>query len=306
MHTRKFYPAAAVMLAALLTLGTAASSYAEGSAPVVQNLELETFRDVSVGGNLTASDADGGEFTFAVTTQPAKGKVELQADGSFVYTPESGKKGRDYFGFKATDSQGNVSQEGTAIIKISRQKPAVAYSDMSGSGEYYDAVMLAKEGIFTGEKVGASYLFSPERAVTRGEFLTMCMELSDSRPLSGVMSTGFTDDDSIPDWQKPYVSAAVMNGTVCGYPAAGGAVFKADEDISQAEATVMLDKAAGLSSASASSADDLSVPVWAAQSVADLRQHQVIDGASVMSSTLTRAQAAQMLVKALNALKAEK
>ena len=46
--------------------------------------------------------------------------ISLNEDGSFVYTPRENKKGRDYFGYKAIDPEGNVSQEATVIIRIQK------------------------------------------------------------------------------------------------------------------------------------------------------------------------------------------
>ena len=122
MNSRKITSLLAAMLAVILCLGAATVSLADNAAPQAQNMELETFRDVSVGGRLTAVDPEGDPVTFQITTQPVKGTVALETDGSFVYTPASGKKGKDYFGYKALDTQGNLSQEGTVIIKINRQK----------------------------------------------------------------------------------------------------------------------------------------------------------------------------------------
>ncbi len=44
-----------------------------------------------------AADADGDAVTAAVAAQPAHGAVALNADGSFVYTPEAGYAGADFF-----------------------------------------------------------------------------------------------------------------------------------------------------------------------------------------------------------------
>ena len=304
MNSRKITSLLAAMLAVILCLGAATVSLADNAAPQAQNMELETFRDVSVGGRLTAVDPEGDPVTFQITTQPVKGAVALETDGSFVYTPASGKKGKDYFGYKALDAQGNLSQEGTVIIKINRQKAAVTYSDMTGSGDYYAAVMLAKNGVFTGEKVGGTYLFCPEASVTRGEFLSMCMEVADTSLLAGVMSTGFEDDAQIPDWEKPYVSTAVMNGGVCGYAGTFGSVFCANTPITQAEASVMLNKAAGLTDVAVTGGDSAE-PAWAAQSVANLRAQNIPTGGTAMTSALTRAKAAEMLLKAMDAVKAK-
>ena len=67
---------------------------------------------------------------YEVTTDPIKGEVALKDDGSFVYTPAEGKRGHDYFGYKAVDSKGNKSSEATVVIKIEKQKSKIAYSDM--------------------------------------------------------------------------------------------------------------------------------------------------------------------------------
>ena len=94
------------------------NAHAKGTAPVAENLEISTLRDKTVEGVLSALDPEGDVAQFIVTTDPIKGEINLEADGTFKYTPREGKKGRDYFGYKAVDSEGNVSQEATVIIKI--------------------------------------------------------------------------------------------------------------------------------------------------------------------------------------------
>ena len=49
------------------------------------------------------SDVDGDTLTVAVESQPEHGTVELQADGSFVYTPAEGYKGPDTFTYSVSD-----------------------------------------------------------------------------------------------------------------------------------------------------------------------------------------------------------
>ena len=227
-------------LCALMLVTAAVPALAEGAeaasgTPVAENLELETYRNVSVGGRLSAVDPEGGALTYEITTEPGKGTVELTKDGRFVYTPDKDRRGRDYFGYKATDSDGNSSQEATVIIRISKQKTQTTYSDMAGDGAAYAATLLAEEGIFTGEKLGGQWVFSPDRSVTRGEFLSMCLELCGTKLLSGVASTGFTDDADIPPYQKPYVATALMDGVISGYSGTSGAAFEPNEPISRAD-----------------------------------------------------------------------
>ena len=79
--------------------------------------------------------------------------MTLTDDGTFVYTPADGKRGRDYFGFRAADSSGRESQEATVIIAIKKQKPDVTYSDMAGRAEEYAAVLLAEQGVCVGRHI---------------------------------------------------------------------------------------------------------------------------------------------------------
>ncbi len=211
----------ALALASALALPLG-SALAVSGAPVAENLELTTYRNVSVGGWLAAVDPEGDALTFEITTQPGKGTVELTEDGRFVYTPETNRKGRDYFGYRAVDETGARSQEATVIIKIEKQKTSTTYADLAGHPAGYAATALAENGIFTAESVAGVSVFSPGREVTRGEFLSMCMALSGGEMLSGVASTGFADDADIGDWLKPVVATALMDGVVSGYTVSGG------------------------------------------------------------------------------------
>ena len=165
-----------VCILLLMALGLCVSQpvYAEETAPLAENLEISTFRNASVSGQLVAHAPDGGELEFVLTTEPIKGSIDLNEDGSFVYTPKEGKRGRDYFGYKVSDSTGKLSQEATVIIRIEKNKCDVYYSDMDGRAEEYSAMLLSEKGIFTGSCTGGEYLFEPERAVSREEFERVC------------------------------------------------------------------------------------------------------------------------------------
>ena len=294
----------ALVLCAALCLSAMAEENS-GSAPVAENLEICTYRGVSVGGQLSAVDPDGGELRFEIVTPPNKGSIELNNDGSFVYTPGEGRKGKDYFGYKAIDSDGNASQEATVIIRILKQKTKLTYSDLKGSGAEYAAVKLAEQEVFTAECLAGSYVFSPDKSVTRSEFLAMCMKLRGSELLTGVRTTGFADDEAIAVWAKPYVSTALKSGIISGYAQGEeGAVFNGNAPISVSEAAVMLDKALELTDVSRVwySAEE-AIPVWAAQSTANLIACGVMPESQLTCApALTRADAAEMLVAAMDVL----
>lgn len=293
-----------IFAAAALTVGIlAAGATKSGGVPVAENLELCTYRGVSVSGQMKATDPDGDLLFFEVTTEPNKGTIELGDNGSFVYTPAEGKRGSDYFGYKAIDEDGNESSEATVIIKLKRQKTSVSYSDLDGSGVQYAAIVLAEKGIFTGENLGGQYVFDPDAQVTRGEFLTMCMKLADIDILSGVITTGFADDESIPDYQKPYVSTALLTGMINGYSDGyRTAVFNGDRSITYSEAAVMLNKALQLTDVRSDAYLGIA-PTWAVQACANLSACDISNCVySSYEEALTREDCALMLLGAMQVI----
>ena len=282
--------AAAFLLMLLMGMGLANPAFAQGTAPVAENLELKTYRGVSVGGTLTAYDPDGDVAAFEITTKPVKGTIELKEDGSFVYTPNEKKRGRDYFGYKAKDAEGNLSQEATVLIRIEKQKQPVVYEDMQGRAGGYAAAELCESGLFIGDRIGGNYCFHPDRAVTRGEFLRLCMLATDQPLLEGVMRSGYSDDESLSPQMRQIVATAAMSGI----EATGGS-FSPDAFITKGEAAAMLNTALGLC--------DVVVPEEAAegtlQACMNLRSVGIVGADYPAAETLSREEAAQMLVRAM-------
>ncbi len=301
---KKFAAPVSLLLFFALMTGLLSFASAAGSAPIAENLELSTYRGVSVGGCLSATDPDGDILRYTITTKPVKGTIDLDDDGHFVYTPADGKRGKDYFGYQATDPNGNRSQEATVIIRIEKQKSKLTYSDLDGVGCASAAVRLAEEEIFRGEFLAGAYVFDPDTPVTREEFLAMCMKVSGTKPLGSVRSTGFSDDAEIAVWAKPYVGSALKNGIISGYSEDGCASFSPSRTVSVLEAAVILNRAIALTDAvSVWYADDDSVPAWARQSAANVASCGLLPyGCSFSDPVLTRGAAAEMLCSAMDIL----
>lgn len=279
-----------------------------GVTPIAENLSLTTYKNVAVNGSFTAVDPDGGSVTFRVTKNPARGEITQGEEGAanFTYTPYENKTGKDSFTYVAEDGDGNVSQSATVSVKISKQKSEVTYSDMAGHPAQKAAVTLAERGVFVGEQVGETWLFHPEDMVSREEFLAMAMDLVGAETLP-VENTGFSDDDSISTWAKPYVASALQTGAIQGSgEGAQGPAFAPDRVISQTEAAVMLDRLLRVSDVAFRDLAEDAAPAWAYQSVANLEAVGVLstgtDGALNLSDTLTRAEAAEMLLCAQEVL----
>src|SRR6185437_13310110 len=69
---------------------SSSASSAPNSPPVFGSLAFSTNENVSLSGNLTASDPDGDALHFSATSAPANGTVtSFQSSGTFVYQPKA-------------------------------------------------------------------------------------------------------------------------------------------------------------------------------------------------------------------------
>ncbi len=276
------------------------------SNPIAENLELSTYRNISIHGRFSATDPDGDTVIFEISEMPKKGSVQADTDGSFIYTPGENKKGKDSFSYIAIDLNGNISNKATVTISINKQSTKITYADMAGNGAHYAALVLAEKGILTGEKLGNEYFFRPDSVLTRGEFVALCLQLSDAETLEGITRTGFSDDASIPMWAKPYISTALMTGMISGFKDdEGRLVFASQEPITYCEAAVALNNLLQISDVvTVAATEQTTCPVWSYQAEVNLAACNIMP---VMGTEcynfVTRAEAADMLVAAMNLLK---
>lgn len=282
----------------------------QNSAPIAENLDLCTYKNVAITAQFAATDPDGDILTFQLVKKPARGAVTMPEDGSseFVYTPYENKTGKDSFTYVAVDAVGNTSAPATVSIKIDKASTKVTYADMDGVPSYKAAIRLAEKGIFVGECMGGSYFFHPEAPVSRSEFVAMAMKTVGLNELSDITATGFADDAAIPTWAKGYAASALKSGVVQGAAEPDGRiVFNPGSTITRAEAAVLLDRALQVTDVSETLLRDSEpAPVWAVQSAANLQTCGVLRADSTgtlgLSEQLTRADAAEMLLGAMEVL----
>lgn len=284
---------------------TTSSAEVANAAPIAEDLSLTTYKGVAISSRFAAVDPEGDLVTFQVVDSPARGQVSMDENdpAAFCYTPYEGKKGKDSFTYVAIDSQGNTSKPATVKVVIQKQATSVTYSDMDGDPSHFAALRLAEAGVYTGRKVGELYCFDPEDSFTREEFLTMAMTAAGTSPLQNVSLTGFYDDETISAWAKGYVSAALVQGTVCGSRNdVGQTVFSPDRAVTQAEAAVIIDRLLETGDVSASAFSAETAPAWAYQSVVNMEAVSVLNSSTDLGKALTRAQAAEMLSAMLDVL----
>ena len=206
------------------------------TAPIAENIEITTYRGVTVSGEFKAVDAEQEIISYKIVKRPKYGTVTDNGDGTFVYDPGKTKRAKDSFTYEATDSSGNCSEQATVTVNINKQSGNVEYTDMQGDTSEFAAVYLSERGIYTGKCVGGEYFFCPDETVSKGEFLYMCLKASDHTLLSDVSISGLANDAQLPAWVKNSVSTAVLCGCFTGEQ-----TFEYDDSITYEEAVVMLD-----------------------------------------------------------------
>ena len=208
----------------------------EDKAPIAEDLAAETYKNLPLTGKLKVTDPEGKMLTYTVIRQPRRGTLEIGDDGSFTYTPKKNKVGVDSFIYTATDPSGKVSREATVTVTILKPADAKQYQDTIGRDCRFAAEWMRNTGIFAGENLAEQSCFSPEKEVTRGEFVTMLVKTLDIPVEEGLVYTGYTDE--VPVWLQPYLAAAVRSGLTAGlnHPE----VFDANAVITTTEAAVMV------------------------------------------------------------------
>lgn len=253
----------------------------EDKAPVAQDSALETYKNLPGEGKLLANDPEEQALTYTLVRAPRRGDVQLREDGSFTYTPKKNKVGVDSFTYTAVDPAGNVSREATVTVQILKPTDARQYQDTVGKECRFAAEWMRNTGLFVAESVGGEACFQPEKTVSRGEFLTMLVNLLELP----------VEEAAAPEWVQPYLDAAIRSGLVSGWQAES---FAMEEPITGAEAAVALQSALDLSAEELELTVGEELPDWAATSLAVMAANGVELEAE---AHMTRAQVAQTLYK---------
>jgi hypothetical protein len=193
-----------------------------------------------------------------------------------------------------TSEDGNVKNVYTLTAKIADQ-----FSDVKPGAWYYDNVMAAVEaGIVSGLGNGT---FNPEGNVTRRDFAIMVVKLllngqeppeADTTPFSDVSSS---------DYALDYIAYCAENGIISG----SDGMFRPGDYITRQEAASVMKNALELTGTTSELfTDDAKIASWAKANVYACKAAGIFNGDEKgnfnPTSTLTRAEAASIMVNALN------
>ena len=209
----------------------------ENSSPVACSAKVYTKTDISAFGRLDVTDKDGDACSIRVTKMPSHGRITINSDLSYVYTPDDGFKGKDSFSYRAVDKYGNKSEQATVSVTVEKRTNGVVYADAAGTEYEYAAVLLSEKGILTGENVAGTMRFEPEKTVSRADFIVMAMSASGYSPnLLAAQSTGLADEDKLTDIEKGYVVTAMSAGAVAADDYDGVKLIRPSSSITVGEA----------------------------------------------------------------------
>ncbi len=213
----------------------------KNEAPTAMDLHLETYKNIPNEGWLRAEDPEGDSLLYRIENKPGRGTVELEEDGSFVYTPKKNKVGEDSFSYTVTDTAGNTSEPATVRIRILQPLDSQTFDDLAPQAQF-PAMWLKEAGLYGGTRMTDKLCFCPEEKVSRGEFLAMAMDLAGIEPEIGLETGLFADQDEAADWLRPYLSSAMRRGIALGYPGSDGLEFRPNQPITKEEAALILSR----------------------------------------------------------------
>src|SRR5262249_28281973 len=134
-------------------------------APVAQNDTVATDESTPVSGNVLAndSDVDGDVLSAVPVSGPTHGRLVINADGTFTYTPNSGYSGSDSFSYKANDgsADSNVATVNINVHFVNDAPVVVADAVATNEDTPVSGNVLANDSDADGDALSAVLVNGP-------------------------------------------------------------------------------------------------------------------------------------------------
>ncbi len=271
------------------------------SAPIItQPNEMNTgvYSGIQTFGSINAADPNDDSFEFEIVSYPSHGEL-LFTDSSlgyYIYTPNEDYSGKDSFSVRAVDRYGAASNTVKVSMNVDTPSSTEIFSDLRGHWANAAVISCRRAGI-----IESGEYFYPDAPMGRAEFLDFMMNAAGYSGFS-TQNTCFADDESIPDEYKGSIALAETLGIISGIEIDGEMCFCPNNQITRAEAAVIVAKLGNISTSdSVSASTDDSIPTWARASMEGLRSVGVLRGKATGNEislapydVITRAAAAQI------------
>lgn len=264
--------------------------------PVVTDLSIDTYQGIPCSGVLSVSDPENDEYTINVISYPSDGYIEISADGKVRYTPVDGFTGSDTMLYTATDIFGAESQRATLTFSVGKNESGLKFADMENMSGQYDAIRMCEKNVMVYKYENGQYLFEPEKAVTKMEFLVMLMCASGvDSSVTAAADTAATDDTLLPTGMKGFLAYAIANGIV----RLDSGKFSPGSALNSSDAAYMVSHLLSLpelGNASAFTGTD-GIPDWAGSSLESALAAGLIDKEDCTAASMTKADTARLLCR---------
>jgi len=166
------------------------------------------------------TDAEGDPLTSAVVSDVSNGSLTLNADGSFIYTPNADYNGTDSFTYKANDDSAD-SNVGTVTITVNTANDPPVATDDTGSVTEGGTLNQAAPGVLSNDSdpendaltvsttsvtpptngsltlnADGSYTYSPDSAFIGDD--SFVYEVCDTEPLCDTATVAIIVNPSVP------------------------------------------------------------------------------------------------------------
>lgn len=198
-------------------------------------LSVATAATMMVGGAAFAVNADDIHGHWAEKT------LQQFIDNGWIQGDEGGIRP------DSTITRAEMATVVDAVEEYTEEADVSGYKDVAKTDWFYKQVAkIVKANVMVG--VGNNK-WAPQGNVTREQAAVIMCKLNDvsvdtkantADIRAQLTKLGYTDANTVSDWAAPYILAAVQNGYMSGYP---DHTLRSGNDITRAEAIVMLDKA---------------------------------------------------------------
>lgn len=285
---------------------------------IAQSSSISTYKNTAITSTLRSEIASGEtNLVYVIETQPSHGTLlyEDNTTATFTYTPDRDFLGTDTFSFKLTNGTLSSNVAMVTITVTENTDPIIPfyYVDMQNHWANYSASHLAARGLIIGEEIGSRYYFKPNTLITRQDFIMYLLAITESNEDAEIEipKVTFADENLYPDWLLEASKLAYAKGIIKGSAVGNKLYLNLYNNITRAEATVMLNntlKAVTASTKELTYSDKDTIPAWAIDAVKTLTSYKIIQGDGTYfrpNSVITKAEAIEMSYKLLKQLEAD-